>query len=374
MNNDVMQEKLKLHLNFLEQDENNINLLITVSGYYRVLGELELAQSYLDRAKKIGQQNFWTQQGMLYMDAGLLPKAEEAFINALEEEDIAINRYNLAFNLYVQQKFKDALDILLPIEDGTRMHDGEFLRAKLLHHLQQFDEAVALLHKLDNGEDADVPGLLSLIYFDLADIKQAQYFADKALLIQSDQFNALLTNLLIKALDNKATIKEVEALLAVNAEESRLWFIMGIVHMRELDFVEAEKAFLQATLIWIEFYDCWINLGWCYLMQNEQSKAELAYLQAIKISKESAEGWGGLALVQALYQNIDKAEQALAQARAIDPDCYLIALAEIIISQQHDPEQAGNLFNKAFPDATNIMNTVLTEAINSIDSKNKVLH
>jgi tetratricopeptide (TPR) repeat protein len=81
MNDQQLPDKLNRHLSFLEQDQSNLTLLVKISDIYLELDDLELAQSYLDKAKAINHEACLGHQGLLYLNQGLYALNED-FIKA----------------------------------------------------------------------------------------------------------------------------------------------------------------------------------------------------------------------------------------------------------------------------------------------------
>ena len=233
------------------------------------------------------------------------------------------------------------------------------LKAQILHHQQKTNEAITLLEQLDHKSSAEVSGLLALLHFDNQDALQAELFSNKALTLNPTHYEAQLVQMLLKALKNQATLDEINTLIQINPQDSRLWFALGSTHMRHLNIPAAEQAFSQATLIWPDFYDSWICTGWCHLLQDNLNKAEMAYKQAKNIDIETADGWAGLALVKALRNDMAEAEKQLQQSDALDPKCFLAEITRIILANQSNPDEAVKQFNQTFPEIAPEINKLL---------------
>lgn len=232
----MLQQKLQRHLRYLEQDPCNIHLLLTVSDCYWQSGDVTSAHHYLETAKQ-----------------------------------------------YTPDPFRLA-----------------YQEARLLHHLQRIDDAIALLEQsiAHGNADADVMGLLALLYFDNHEEAKAASAAEKTGLLDPNHPNARLVRLLLKALQNDASVEEIESLLESHPQESRLWFILGTTRLRLMNCTAAITAFRQAAQIHLQFYDNWIALGNCYLLQHHFEAAEAAYRQAIAIDPDRADGLEGLEVVR----------------------------------------------------------------------------
>lgn len=376
MNIADLQDKLRRHLDYLAQDSDNWNLLLTISGCYFQLNDLILSQRYLDDAKRSSGKDLWDYQGLLYLKSGQLKLAKSALQAALAEEDTPTNRFQLAWCLYLSEEFDEALTLLNAISPDEITCQSELLRARILHYLHHHEIALALLEQLhaQYPAAAEVSGLLSLLYFDDDQPEQAEKLCKHTLALDETNSEAVLTDLLLRTKQNKATINDIEAQLRVTPEESRLWFALGITHIRMLQITEAEKAFSKAVEIWPDFFDSWTSLGWCYLLQDKLDLAKGSYTRATQIDEEHADGWGGLALVSALQNDMATAREMLNKARLLDENCSLLSITEVIIGNKVSPEHAAQQLNKAFPEIAVEIDRILSESTLLDDLEKTVIH
>lgn len=283
--------RLERYLSYLDQDTNNINLLFSISECYRQKQDKVSAQYYL----------------------------------------------------------KQALIVINSAENNPLCLKTELLKANILRHLQQIDDAITCLQSLmlHDANNAAVVGLLALLHFDTDNTEQAEYFASKALSLDPTNYEGLLVTLLLKTLRNEALLTDIESLLAINSTDCRTWFALGTVQLRHMNFSAAETAFLQAIHYSPDFYDAHISLGWCYLFQNNLNATEKTYQQAISMDDAMADAWGGLALVYALKNKLTEANHALEKAQILSTDCFLASMARVMITNQSHPDAANNQLNAA---------------------------
>ncbi|WP_028388025.1 tetratricopeptide repeat protein [Legionella fairfieldensis] len=366
------QTKLNRYLHFLEQDQNNINLLLAVSDCYCQSGDWTQAQFYLDKAKQIDSQACLTQQGLLDLNTGKLEQAKDYLRKALKQKVSTLNRYNLAYCLYLNSEFEEALAVLTPVITANDVTvDSEILMAKLLHQLDRVEQAIELLARQTLPRypaDANVLGLLALLSFDNDEQDKATYFAKQALTLDAQNYEARITSLMLRLLEGTPTINEINTLLTEKKDDARLWFALGTTLFRNLEFSEAEQALFKAIEIQPAFYDAWISLGWCQLFLDKLNDAQSSYQQAIAINKENSEAWGGLALTKSLTQTLDEAKNMIEKAMAIEPECFLASVAQIIYDNHVHPERAERQFNKTFPKASEQINAAVAIVLNEMDS------
>lgn len=356
MKHQELQEKLDRHLSLLEQDETNLMLLLEISNLYLELDDMELAQSYMNRASSVDREACLGHQGLLYLNEGKLSEAKDCFLEALNYSNSPALRYNLGFIYFINYDFDKAWEVLAPLHEDEHHPEAELLMARILHRQDSLDEAINLVHSIleHNPDDAEALGFLSLLYFDLNDEVSAKETSERTLELNPDNYDAQLIHIMVRLATQETTVEEIEGLLQINPEDSRLWFALGSTCMAEGDFVNAQLALQKAIEIYPEFYDCYIALAWCQLISDQISEAQQTYQHATELFEEFADGWGGLALIHALNQNLLKAEQLIDKANNLFADCFLTELAQTICLTYKNPDQAKthlaqSLKNQALP-------------------------
>lgn len=274
---------------------------------------------------------------------------------------------------YLQQDPQNYHLLLTISEDYRQLNQLELVEqyyllsqvAKARHYQkqQESDKAMAILEDLyeSNNDNAECNGLLALLYFDANQIERSLYFCQRALALNNQQLEAKIVRLLLKTLDNEASLSELRQQLDETPNECRLWFALGTVAMKELDYLAANDAFLKAIAIWPDFYEAWVYSGWCHLLQNNAQKAKAAWQQAIHLDTNKAEGWAGLALINALQGNTARAKQYLAQSREHDEQCFLISITEMILLNKHAPEKAAKLLQNLVPNLASQMDELCSQ-------------
>jgi tetratricopeptide (TPR) repeat protein len=370
MNKELLEEQLSRSLSYLEQDQKNINLILSISAHYRDLGDFSKAEEYLEKASALSGQVYWNQKGLIDLADNRIESALDSFRLAYEKEESPEHRYNLAYCLHLHQQFEEALDILKP----GGFYEAELLKAKLLHHLGRLVEATFILetlHKLDRSKDEPL-GLLALIYFDNNQPDLALFYAKKALALNNKNYDARLVKALLNI--NESSIEEIQFLVNIQPKNCRTWFALGVINMQKMQFSQALEAFLKAIDLWPEFYDSWISAAWCYLFQNNVDKAEEAYENAIHISEELGEAWAGKSLVLALNSQIEEAKIFLQKAKEKEPNCLLVQISEVILLNALDPKLASEQLQKKLPKTSMTIQEILTQALNQIGLESTTIH
>jgi tetratricopeptide (TPR) repeat protein len=370
------QAKLDRHLSFLNQDENNLNLLLEVSHLYMELNDYAKAQPYLDRASAINREACLTYQGILHLKQDRFKEAINYCKEALAYEDTSESRYHLGFTYYMSQEFEQAWSILSTILDEEYLPFTQILMARILHQNNELEKAIALLdeHINNHPDDAEVLAFLSLLHFDNNHPELAKELSERALELNPYLYDAQLVDIMLRLLTQETNIEEIEHLLTINPEDSRLWFALGSTQMSQGDFTSAIAQYQKTLELHPEFYDCHIALGWCQLLNDDVKEAHESYQNAISLVDTLADGWGGLALIYALNADLEQAKQLIHKATDLDPECFLTQIAQVIYLNHTNPEQAKahlleTLTNQNLPVSEKLA-FVIEELARQADSEN----
>ncbi|KGP63313.1 hypothetical protein EP47_09275 [Legionella norrlandica] len=370
MSNQILQEKLNRHLSYLDQDENNLHLLVHISNLYLEMENLELAQVYLNKASAIDRIACLGQQGLLHLNQGQFAQAKEHFIEALQYADTPALRYNLGFTHFITYDFEQAWEVLEPLKENEYYPEAQLLIARILQKQNSYEEAVSIVeHSLNhNPNNVEALGLLSLLYFDQNKEEQAKETSLRALQISPHNYDAKLVNILIRVMTQETHIEEIEELLQINPQDSRLWFALGNTYLAQGDIESAKHALNKAIEIYPEFYDCLIVLAWCQLLNNNIGEAYESYQKASHLAEELSDAWGGLALIHALSEDFIPAEQLIDKAKQLNSECFLTEIAESIYFNHKNPMKAKQHLFRALKNTEMAISEKLVLFINEIEN------
>ncbi|KTD26661.1 tetratricopeptide repeat protein [Legionella micdadei] len=374
---DNIKERLNRYLQFLEQDPSNVNLLLSISESYRQLNDFNEAQRYLDKAKTIDANACIALEGILALNQGHFERAKKALFQAVSSEDLPILRYNLAVCHYSLNEPDEGIAALTPLFKQNPSYEIEFLMAQLLQQQGQLEQAINLLKFVleQHGSSEKTLVLLAQLYLDNHDEIAAANTAQQVLIINQKNYEAQVILLLLRLVKEEVTVNEIEIkkLLAEHATDSRLWFALGTTYFRAIRLQDAEKAYLKAAKLNPQFYDNWVSLGWCQLFLDKLDEAQHCYQQAIALNEGNSEGWGGLALIHALRSNLDDAADLITKAAALDSECFLAKIAQIIHLSHANPGKAEVQFKETFPQIVEQINAAMATVLQEVD-KNKTVH
>lgn len=342
MNMHDSSSQLERYLSFLQQDPKNHTLLLDISRSYLEQDELEQAQSYLDQAKKINPPACLALQGFIYVKHAQLAQARASFQEALRYEDTAEIRYYLGFILFLEQDLHAALEMLSTVDTSDYSEFACILKARILHQQGELVQAITLLeeHLQEYPNNAEAMGLLALIYFDTNEEQLAAQLSEKALALNPDLYEPQIVELMLRVAERQATSEEIQQLLKLYPQDSRLLFALGSVFMMEGSLEEAITYYQQTLELQPEFYDGHLALAWCYLLTDALHEAHEIYQNAVELSDHFADAWAGLAIIQAFNEDWEQTQLLIDKAQSLDAECFLIQIAKIMLLNHTDPNQA----------------------------------
>lgn len=336
-----LQAKLDRHLSLLAQDKDNLQLLLDISSLYQELSDFNNAQSYLDKASAINRESCLGHQGLLYLNQKELDKAIHCFQEGLDYLENDALRFNLAFSYFLQAEFQQTKKTLAPLVSERYLPNAALLIARACHAQGRINEAIIHLNNLieQYPEDAEALALLALFHYDNNDPELAQEAATNSLQLNPSIFEARMVDVLLRLPEQKTSCQEIEELLEISPNDSRLWFALGNTLLQQGQADAAIEALEKAIKVQPDFYDCYMVLAWSQLLTDDSDAAEETYQKATGIEEQFPDAWGGLALVNALLNNLWKAEMFLEQAKNLDSACFLADIAESIIAYRNNPQK-----------------------------------
>lgn len=357
MNNDLNQKHERL-ISFLAQDPNNLNLLLDIYTNLRDEGSFEQAKNYLERIKLLDADLARAHEAELCFMLGEHEKAHELFVMDLQYHDSPQSRFALAINLYYLKRFDEALEYVSTIEDDKLTHEHLSFIGRCYFQLGKYQQAFDALEQCLSYQpnDPHALGLSALICLDMGRFDEALKKANQALELNNGVYEARLVQLYFSNnYTNKEFLTEINALLQIQPDDSRLWHFLGLHYFETLEFKQAETVFIKTLELHPNFSIVYINLGLCYLLQSRESEAMTCFQKLSKTSDLQGEGYGGIALVLALQGDYSNAKDNLHMAKSIDPSSFLMLLAEIIILNHESPEQAYQRFHQVFADRVSVL-------------------
>ncbi len=315
---------------YLAQDPGNTQLLAEIIDLDLALGLLGDAEAHINRGLELAPDN--TQ--LLFQKAGLalrssaVDEAEQLLRNLFYDRAIDAPgiRYSLAYSLMLKSLYMEAKLLLGPISGNPETPEATSLLVRCLHFLGELEEAIALAekHLIDHPNDATMMGSLSLLYTDIDDMTKAGEWAKRALEIDPDNVDGLLTQgtFDLGQEDTEKAIEGFQRVLAHKPTSGRAWVGLGLSEMLNLDLEAAKGHLAKATEHLPTHIGTWHARAWNHIVTNDIPAAKECFLKAHELDRNFAESHGGLAVIAVLEGRHHDAEQEIKIALKLDPQCY----------------------------------------------------
>lgn len=342
----VAGSKLQRLLGFLESDPSNSNLLTETAAAAFDANEAELAQSLITRAAVLGPL---PPQLLNLRALGAL--AQERFADAASDLQALLDlgenhpalRFNLAWSLTGMNRFEEA-DRFLDPEAVAISRRGPSLKIHILHHLDKYDDALALGAILAERypHDEALMGALATLAMDaerddLARVYAAQAganpegFAARGLFaLESDDFIA-------------ATSMFDEAIIG-QPKNPRAWVGKGLALLSTAKAEDAARAIDHGAEIFGDHLGSWVAAAWAHFIAGNTVQARERFERVTAIDPTFAEGHGGLAVMDVMAGNLVAAQRNCDVALRLDRTSMGGALAKsLLLEAAGDTEAAERI-------------------------------
>lgn len=334
-------ERLQRLLGYLRMDPSNLPLRKDAIREAAGVGEWQTVRALVDTGLRAYPEDaeLLAESGFAHLQAQRYTDAEQVLLDALE---LGIGpaevRYNLAFALFMQARYADALEHLsaplMPFELPLAL----VLRARCLHHLRRLDDAVAdcKARLAAEPDDAEANGLLALILYDQRRVDEARAHAEAAVRRNPRQVEALLALASMHADARQfATARSTyDALLEADPGCGRAWLGRALIELGDMHLEAAERDIESAAQHIPQHIGTWHVLAWTRLLRADVPGAGAAFEQALAVDRNFGETHGGLAAVAALEGRDEDARAGIQRALRLDPLSLSARYAEMVLLQR----------------------------------------
>lgn len=207
---------------------------------------------------------------------------------------------------------------------------------RLLHRDLQLERALAWLSRLEQDGQLQpaTAGVGSLIAFDEGDYTTALRWSAFSLGTPPSPIEALVAraSLALGESDPSRSRHLLQAALALNHGDGRVWSTIGFTELLDQRLPEARAAFDRAVVLMPEHVGTWHGLGWTALAQRDFAVAREAFVSALALDRNFAESHGSHAVALALSGDAEGARGAIAVALRLDRASLAARYAEALIS------------------------------------------
>jgi len=253
--------------------------------------------------------------------------------------------HDLAYAQFSLGHFDAALQGLADVrsqgEDATAV---ALLKARVLHHQQQYGTALDVLGAITHGERlAEVLGLRAMLLLDSGDTAGAATTAGQALVIDPAQYEATIVAGTLALWEQRLDVSQAmfDQVLAIDPHSGRALLGVGQNRMLRADIPAARIALERATAAMPEHIGSWHALAWCQLLEGDLAGAARSFEHAFAIDRTFGETHGGMALVHALRGDRVAAEESIRRATRLDPHGASARYARsVLLLDEGRPEEA----------------------------------
>jgi superkiller protein 3 len=308
-------------------------------------GKLVRAEQLLLKANENPASNTemwqaWTNLGQAYYDAGVSPRIEAAFAEAVKyDPDELASRFNLALGYHLNDKFDLALAEYNKANNIESKHPKVWCNLGVLYfQMDRFDQAELALRgattilpeyarawdnlgaacgaqdKLDEAVSAcqraielrpDYPEAyfkMGIVHFTRHDLTQAAMEFQKAALLPaltaySECFQAMIYARLEQVEAAEAALQRA---VKADAKCELLWMAwndLGIIQYATGNYTKAAAAYGEATMLKPDEAGAWFNLGVSYHQNGDLAAAKNSYQHAVDLKESLASAWHNLGII-----------------------------------------------------------------------------
>lgn len=356
VSDNTMQLKLERLRNYAQQDPRNLNLMAELADLAMAARKFEVARGAVGRALALQPDDpyFRLRLSSIALAEGLAEEASAITSELLAEGhgDAAI-RFNHAYALVLQGEYEEALGLLEQLRvEGAPFANIAGLTMRCLHYLGRLESAieVGLAHMQARPNDYICAGMLSLLYFDINDFGQAEYWAKYSLDGGEDNIDALLAagGAALGAENPTEAKMFLHRAIDLQPSNGRAWTSLGLVDMLDSNLAGAEQKLSQAAQYMPGHLGTWVALGWTQLMQGNPDAAEASFDRALALDDTFAETHSGLAAVAAVRGDMQQAEAHAKTARRLDPSSMSYQYPQLVkLYREGRGEDAARLVRAA---------------------------
>ncbi|MDM5179179.1 tetratricopeptide repeat protein [Massilia sp. CCM 8695] len=322
---DQLQAQTERFESFLSSDPDNASLLTQLGELYLQAGKLDQALEAFQRVIALtpGAAVAHGRLATVYLALHRFGEAGASLQGLIDggENDAALF-HNLGLALYYQERYADAAKAFASAQQyGIDNANNARYLAHCLHHEGDLDAAnAACEHWVSIAGDPDSNAYLSLVNFDMGERERAGALAQQVLAEHPDSVdaNAVAGALALEKQDIDAASASFERILSQRADNGRAWLGLGLTLMHKQNNVDAIAAMTRASVCMPGHAGTLIALGWAKLNAGDAVGAEQAFRDAVDADRNFAESHGGLAAALVTQGRIEEAKLAMTLANKLD--------------------------------------------------------
>lgn len=359
--NDPRQANLEKFLGYLESDPDNYALICDAGDLAIEMGDIERARPLVHKAIALAPSDPVASYRMAVL-LFLEKKFEESLaltgkiLEGGEQHSAVLHRH--ALSLVQLGRFDEAAPLFARLTSEDQIFPDvphQYIRA--LHYTGDLQQATdfARAHLENNSNDAFTRGMLSLLYIDQEDFKQAEIFAAETLATDANNMDALVAGgTAALAFEDEASAKLLfEKAVEVGPNSGRAWLGLGLTSMLQNDMTSAKQQFEKTIDCMPEHLGSWNTLAWLHILNRDFDAAQITLERANEVDHNFSETHGGLAVIAAMRGEWDKARTLSETALRLDKESFSGRFAQsLLIAHRGRPDSADKIMNNILENMT----------------------
>lgn len=329
----VAPTRLGRLLGFLEQDNDNLDLLAEAASAALDAHEPAIALSLVERHERLAPPSASLRNlaGVAAMSSGEFSRAAGwlAPLRAEGEDDPALG-FNLAWCRAMEGSWGEVA-LLLDETALAAVPAAAALKVQALHHLGHLDEALRLGERLapERADDKALFGALAAAALDAEAFEAAGRYAARS----DDTALGLGAQGMLQLDEGQYETADdlFRRALAMSPNDGRALLGLGLTLLAKGD-ATAASWLDRAARTFGGHLGSWVAAAWAHLALEDVAASRARFETAVAIDATFAEAQGGLAVLDVLEGRLESAERLSQTALRLDRDCFAGALAQILLA------------------------------------------
>jgi tetratricopeptide (TPR) repeat protein len=334
---------LERRLLFLEQDPDNPALLADTAMAAFEADAFNLCAELIDRLEVAAElsPSLLNLKGLTALARSEFDQASIVFetLRAKGHDDAAI-RFNLAWSRAMTGDFA-AADELLDEAAIAVSPRGPALKIHAMHHLERYEDALALGHRLVKlyPDDRALMGALATLAMDAEETDLARSYAERA--GDDPEGLAALGMLALGDQDAQVSAGLFDNAIAQAPQNPRAWIGKGLALLATGEPASAAEAIDRGAGLFGDHLGSWIASGWAHFISGANDQARQSFERALEIDPNFAESHGGLAVLEMVAGRTERARKHSEIALRLDRQSLGGALAKSMLLQAEGKNMAA---------------------------------
>ncbi|MBV8975776.1 MAG: tetratricopeptide repeat protein [Alphaproteobacteria bacterium] len=278
-------------------------------------------------------------------------------------------KFNLAWSYAMMQEWQKALD-QLDDDAVAASKRAPSLKVHVMHHLGQYDEALAAGAQLAERfpEDGALMGSLATLAMDADRADLARQYAQRG--ASSPEGATALGYVSLGDHDAPRSLELFDRAIAEQPDNARAWVGKGLGLLAEGKAEAGSQAIDHGAELFKDHLGSWIASGWAHFARGDYAQARRSFERAEALDANFSECHGGLAVIDLIDGRKAEAQRRCEIALRLDRKSFGGALAKVLLlSDAGRPELARKVRDMAFSTPVGQHGETLGQLLAMVSSK-----